>query len=265
MAIRPRVQRAVVSDAGPQLLRVNVATYIPSGMHGIEDSYISEGWRTADLIPTGMHGLGAVASGTAGAVLAKMIRAGMSPERARVILSRATARLARRPVALPARRLAPANPTRISGGLLKGMGAAGDADPAGQSWLDRTTQITLEWKDPTYDKSQAHSEAQIAMQGISALLQNRFADLSDTMVQSLYQADDALDQVQKDTLSASYQSPWAAGAVAFGQQVSSEVQAGAAALSKAAQTAVNIATTPLTYYVGAGVAALVGAKMLHLI
>ena len=143
----------------------------------------------------------------------------------------------------------------------EGMGAQGDADPAGQSWLARTDEIVAEYKNSSYDKSQVHSEAQIAMQAINALLENRIDDLSEQMIGWLYKADDTLSQIQKDTLSASFQSPWGAGAVAFGQQISSEAQAGAAALRKTGQNIVDVATTNWTPWIGGGVALAIAAKL----
>lgn len=143
----------------------------------------------------------------------------------------------------------------------EGMGAAGDADPAGQSWLVRTDQIVNEYKDSSYSKSQVHQEAQIAMQGISALLENRIDDLSEQMIGWLYKADDTLDQIQKDTLSASFQSPWGSGAVAFGESVSSSVKSGAAALQKAGQNIADVATMDWKPWVGGGVALAIAAKL----
>jgi len=116
-----------------------------------------------------------------------------------------------------------------------GMGdeTTGDtsADPAGQSWLDRTTAIIAEYKDPTYSKADLHLEAQNAMQGISALLSNRFSQLSSTMVQSLYSADDILNKIQVGTLSATFESPWSSGATEFVQTLKQEVVAGGKALA----------------------------------
>lgn len=140
---------------------------------------------------------------------------GVPPERARRVLNHAFIRVRRR-------------------GYTSGLGdeITGDvsADPAGQSWLDRTTAIVAEYKDPAYSKADLHLEAQNAMQGISALLQNRFSQLSSQMVQWLYAADDTLNKVQVGTLSATFESPWAAGATEFFQTLKQEVVAGGKAL-----------------------------------
>lgn len=216
---------------------------IPSRMRG--SGVISV--NTATMIPAGM-GTKLIASDHREAshtVVGNMVRLGIPHPVAVRMVRRATARAYE----------------TSSMRAAEGLGAAGDADPAGQSWLDRTTDIVNEWKDSSYSKAQVHSEAQTAMQAVSALLQNRIDDLSQQMIDWLYKADDVLDQVQKDTLSATFQSPWKEGTVAFGQQVSSEVQAGVKALQKAGQNVVDVATTNWTPWIGGGVALAIAGKL----
>jgi hypothetical protein len=67
------------------IVYVNTATMIPDGMHGIDDGYHHEGWRTATMIPDGMHAY-SVHDHTSFAtepVINKLIVNGIPPEKAR--------------------------------------------------------------------------------------------------------------------------------------------------------------------------------------
>lgn len=88
----PRARVRVIQDP---IRYVNVATLIPDGMHGIEDGYHHEGWRTATLIPDGMHAHPVVGrtSFATEPVIAKLIVNGMDAGQARAMVHAAAARV----------------------------------------------------------------------------------------------------------------------------------------------------------------------------
>ncbi len=216
---------------------------IPSRMRGSGVIAVN----TATMIPAGM-GTKLIASDqreASHAVVGSLIRRGIPHTDAVRMVRRATARAYE----------------KSSMRAAEGMGAQGDADSAGQSWLDRTTQIISEYNDSSYDKNQVHSEANVAAGGISALLGARFDDLSSQMIDWLDAAVDTLAKIAKDTLSASFQSPWKEGAAAFSQQLKSEVYAGANALRKTGENIADVATMDWKPWVGGGVALAIAAKL----
>jgi hypothetical protein len=128
------------------------------------------------------------------------------------------------------------------------------ADEAGQSWLDRTTAIATEFQDANYSREAVHNEAQLAMQGINQLLEHRYNELSPQMVEWLYQAVDTNDKIQKDTLEATFQSPWSAGASEFGTALKQEAAAGVQGVKQAAKDVAKAVSVDFTIIAIAAVA-----------
>jgi hypothetical protein len=127
------------------------------------------------------------------------------------------------------------------------------ADEAGQSWLDRTTEIIQEYGDPSYDRAQVHDEAARAAQGINALLENRSSEISPQMFEWLGQAVDVNAKINADTLDASFQSPWRSAASGFGQDLAQEAKAGLRGVKDAAAAAAKKFEFDLTFAVTAAI------------
>jgi hypothetical protein len=84
--IRPR--RPAVRATQEPVIRVERATYIPTGMHGVQET--QRFWRSADLIPTGMHAAQFLDKRRIlEDVVERLIARGVDPVRARILTNRA--------------------------------------------------------------------------------------------------------------------------------------------------------------------------------
>src|SRR5690349_24708531 len=96
MKMRPRPHGAyagrIRTIREPKIIRVQMATMIPDGMHGYDGTYLTSGWR--DGAATGMNAAPPTDNSlTLDSTVKKLIASGMHPERARALVGRAAHRV----------------------------------------------------------------------------------------------------------------------------------------------------------------------------
>jgi hypothetical protein len=253
MKLRPRALPARRVVPAPQIIRVERATFIPTGMHGVqEEQRMNEGWRTATLIPTGMHATIIVDKRRVlESVVEGLVARGVDAVRARVLVDRAAVRQYRN--------------------RGNGLGSLGDVVSDAMTWVTYGNGIIEQSKT-----SNVVDEARRAALNISTFLGNRGDELqaasSDT-VDALGEMSDKLSRIYSGKIK--YDSVAGSFFDEFGNAIRGEVIVGAKAVYNAPKRIVKYAVDEVIkpaldvvpWYVWAGAAAAgvaVGAKALHL-
>jgi hypothetical protein len=236
-----RARRPAVRATPPPIIRVERATYIPTGMHGVQET--ERFWRTADLIPTGMHAAQFLDKRRIlEDVVAGLIARGVDPVRARVLTDRAAWR-------------------RQNGGA--GLGGLGDVVADGTTWITYGNDIVERSKT-----GNVGAEAMKAAQNINTFLGNRGDELqaaSPDTVDALGEMTDKLTKIASGQIK--YDSVSGAFLDELGNAIRGEVIVGARAVYNAPKKIVKYAVDEVVkpaldvvpWYVWAGGAVAAGA------
>ncbi len=121
------------------------------------------------------------------------------------------------------------------------------ADEAAQTWFTRGSEIIEQFKrmGPSV---QLWSESGTAANGASALLQNRYNELSPVSVDRLQKLVDAMADVQAKSLDSAQGSPLGEAADEFYNALRGEVIVGARAVGKAATIGAGVLGAALILY-----------------
>lgn len=200
-ARRPSV-RTIRASKEPIVIRVEQATWVPSGMHDIEPTY-----STATLIPSGMHSDFRTVRGHS-SIEHALIARGIRPERARALVSRAAERV---------------NRSRRHSSGLHGFG---DIVSDAMTWVTYGNDIVNRSKT-----GNVGAEAMKAAQNINTFLGNRGSELESVSTATVDALDEMTDKLTK-IASGQIKYDSVAGAFfdEFGNAVRGEVIVGAKAV-----------------------------------